>query len=172
MKKEQKIVAIGAGSGVLGMACLVYFLFNILPNPTGIITIEQRLAYTLGLNVLAIVPFFIMLVSVGNSRFFSDAINPLVHMESESMQVDGRVADNTLQQNFVFLIGTLALSTILSEENMKLILALVIVFIIARVIFWIGYRINPLYRAPGMAGTSYMNLGIILFVLYSLFNLF
>jgi hypothetical protein len=32
--------------------------------------------------------------------------------------------------------------------------------------FWIGYCIYFLYRAPGMSGTAYLNLGLILYVLY------
>ncbi len=166
MKKEQKIVAIGAASGVLGMAALVATLFNFLPSPAGVIGVEERITYVLTLNVFAVVPFFLMLISVGNSRFFSEAIDPLAHKESVSMEVDGRVADNTLQQNFVFFVGTIALSTFLSADTVKILLVLTIVFVLARAVFWIGYRINPLYRAPGMAATSYMNLGILLTVIY------
>jgi len=36
----------------------------------------------------------------------------------------------------------------------------------ARAVFWVGYRINPLYRAPGMAATAYMNFGMILYLLF------
>ena len=169
MRREQKIVAIGAASGVFGMAVLVSGLFYLLPTITGVTTIAERLAYTLQLNAVAIVPFFIILINVGNARFLSDAINPLAHAERASIEIDGRVADNTLQQNFVFLIGTLALSTSLSAMNMKLILACTITFVVARVVFWVGYRIHPLYRAPGMAATSYMNLGILLSALYIFF---
>jgi uncharacterized membrane protein YecN with MAPEG domain len=46
--------------------------------------------------------------------------------------------------------------------------ACAVVFVIARLVFWIGYRIHPLYRAPGMSGTAYLNLGMILYVLYSM----
>jgi uncharacterized membrane protein YecN with MAPEG domain len=34
--------------------------------------------------------------------------------------------------------------------------AAAVVFVVARVAFWIGYRIHPLYRAAGMAATSYL----------------
>jgi hypothetical protein len=107
-----------------------------------------------------------MLVVVGNERFLSTAIDPLRHAENKAIEINGRVADNTLQQNFVFLIGTLALSTFLTNETIKLIPALMVVFIVARIVFWIGYRINPLYRAPGMAATAYMNVGILIATLY------
>jgi hypothetical protein len=124
------------------------------------------LIFTLKLNVFGIIPFFVAVVAVGNGRFLSDAIDPLRHAENRAIEINGRVVDNTLQQNFVFLIGTLALSTCLTGETIKLIPALVVVFVLARIAFWVGYRIYPLYRAPGMAATAYMNLSILLAVLY------
>jgi hypothetical protein len=42
----------------------------------------------------------------------------------------------------------------------------VIVFIVARIAFWVGYRVHPLYRAFGMAGTGYLNVGILAFALW------
>ncbi|HET9736210.1 MAG TPA: MAPEG family protein [Burkholderiales bacterium] len=169
MKPEQKIVAIGAASGVLVMALSVWLLTKILPAPAIDDTVAQRLAYALQANVLAIVPFFVMLITVGNSRFLSDAIDPTRGAESPSMEVDGRVADNTLQQNFVFAVATLALSTVVPLHSLQVVWACVIVFVVARMVFWLGYRINPLYRAPGMSATAYMNLGMIVYVLFQVF---
>jgi hypothetical protein len=42
--------------------------------------------------------------------------------------------------------------------------------VIARCVFWAGYRMDPLFRAPGMAATAYLNLGMILFVVYWIFK--
>ena len=138
----------------------------VLPTSAISDSAAERLAYALHANVFALVPFFIMLITVGNSRFLSEAIDPTRRAESRSMQIDGRVADNTLQQNFVFAIATLALSTIVPLHHLQVVWACAIVFVVARAVFWLGYRINPLYRAPGMSATAYMNLGLILFVLW------
>jgi uncharacterized MAPEG superfamily protein len=166
MNQSQKKVAIGAASGVATMALSVYLLYSLLPEIQGVTSLAERLAFTLRMNVVAVIPFFIMMIFVGNGRFLSDAIDPTKHLETKALEINGRVADNTLQQTFVFFVGTLALSTFLTATSIKLIVALTIVFLIARTVFWIGYRIDPLYRAPGMAATSYMNLGILLSVLY------
>ena len=82
------------------------------------------------------------------------------------MEIDSRVADNTLQQTFIFVIATLGLATVIAPAAAKILITLPIVFVIARLVFWAGYRTHPLYRAPGMAATAYMNLGIILYTLY------
>jgi MAPEG family protein len=169
MKTEQKIVAVGAATGVAAMALSVWALTNALPTPMIADTLGERLAYALRANIVAIVPFFIMLITVGNSRFLSEAIDPTRRAEGRSLEIDGRVADNTLQQNFVFAIATLALSTVVPLQNLQVVWACTIVFVIARAVFWLGYRLNPLYRAPGMSATLYMNLGMILYVLLSTF---
>ena len=115
---------------------------------------------------MAIVPLFVMLIAIGNSRFLSDAIDPTRRAESASMLIDGRVADNTLQQNFVFAVASLAVSTLVPLQYLQVVWACAIVFVAARGLFWIGYRLNPLYRAPGMSATAYLNLGMILYVLF------
>ncbi len=170
MKTEQKIVAIGAVSGVLLMSAAVWFLTRTLPAPTIADMFDQRLAYALRANVFATLPLFIMLATVGNSRFLSAAIDPTRHAESRSMEIDGRVADNTLQQNFVFAIASLGLSTVVPLPHLQIVWACAIVFVVARIGFWLGYRLDPLYRAPGMSATAYMNIGMIAYVLYRTFG--
>jgi len=54
-------------------------------------------------------------------------------------------------------------------QSLQVVWACTIVFVVARIVFWFGYRINALYRAPGMSATGYMNLGLIGYVLYRFF---
>src|SRR5436190_14610362 len=168
MKREQKIVAIGAASGIVAMVLGVWLLTLALPSPRMIGTVAERLAYALKANLVAVLPFFIMIITVANSRFLSEAIDPTRHAESRTMEIDARVVDNTLQQNFVFALATLAVSTLVPLRSLQVVWACTFVFVVARTVFWIGYRINPLFRAPGMSATAYMNLGLILYVLYRL----
>ena len=150
------------------MALSVWALTNVLPVPQIADSVGERLAYALRANVVALLPLFIMIITVANSRFLSEAIDPTRRAESVSMQIDGRVVDNTLQQNFVFVIASLALSTTVPLYYLQVVWACVIVFVTARLVFWLGYRLNPLYRAPGMSATAYLNLGMILFLLFHL----
>ena len=148
MKAEQRVVAIGAASGVILMSASVWILTRALPTPSIADMLEERLAYALRANVFATLPLFIMLATVGNSRFLSEAIDPTRHAESRSMEIDGRVVDNTLQQNFVFAIASLTLSTVVPLQHLQIVWACAIVFVVARACFWRGYRLNPLYRVP------------------------
>lgn len=167
MKYEQKIVGAGAAIGILSMIAGVWGISMVVPDATIMDTTANRLAYALAANMLAIVPFFIMMVNVGNRRFLSESIDPTRHAENHSMEIDGRVTDNTLQQTFVFLVASLSLSLSLPFTHLHFVWAAAIWFVIARTVFWIGYRMHPLLRAPGMSATAYLNLAIILYVLYS-----
>ena len=158
MTKDQKIVAIGAASGIAGMVILVWVISTLMPQPQVIDAPGNRLAYAARWSVVAVLPLFAMLVAVGNARFLSDAIDPTLGKESQSMVVDGRVADNTLQQFVCFLVGITALSVSVPIGWISVIPGVAITFVICRIVFWIGYRIHPLYRAPGFSSTAYMNL--------------
>jgi uncharacterized MAPEG superfamily protein len=128
----------------------------------------DRLVFALRLHAFSLLPLFVMLAAVGNRRFLTEAIDPLRNIEDRATDINRRMATNTLEQTLVFIIATLALSTYLTSSSIRLMPALVATFVLARIVFWIGYRIHPLYRATGMAATTYLNLGVILAVLYLL----
>ena len=166
-RHKQTIVVIGAVTGIATMVALLITLYYFLiPIPIGLNDMADRIAFTIRANVFAVLPLLIGVITVGNNRFFSDAIDPLARAESRLIEINSRYVDNTLQQTVIFLAGTLALSTFLASAEMRIIPALIFTFVLARIAFWIGYRIDPLYRAAGMAATGYMNAGILLFVVY------
>src|SRR3989338_2058737 len=169
MTKAQRTVALGALSGIVSMLLGVYLLSLIIPVPEFADSLASRIAYGLQANVLALVPLLIMIITVGNERFLSEAIDPTRHVESSRMELDGRVVDNTLQQQVLFFIASLALSTVIPFAYLNVLYASTIVYVLARVVFWKGYRVHPLFRAPGMAATGYLNLGLILTSLYFIF---
>lgn len=166
MTRDQKVVAVGAGSGVAAMLLAMWALSTTLPVPADAATLDGRIAYALRWNAVAALPLFVMLVAVGNARFKSEAIDPTRGAESRTTLIDGRVADNTLQQFALFVAGTLGLAASLPAERMPVIGAAAIVFVTMRLLFWIGYRIDPLYRAFGFSSTLYMNLGLLLAALW------
>lgn len=162
MAQDQKTVAIGAASGILGMLVLVWGLSSAIAPPVIADTAADRIAYALRWAVPPALLFFAMVAAVGNARFAGEAIDPTRGKESPKMVVDGRVADNTLQQLVLFLVGMMALATSLPIERMSIIPAVSITFVLVRIAFWIGYRIKPVYRAFGFSSTANMNLGMLI----------
>ena len=165
MTRDQKIVATGAASGILSMVLIVWLLSRAIAAPF-LEGAAERLAYALPWAVTAAIPLFMMLAAVGNARFLSEAIDPTLGKEDHKTLINGRVADNTLQQFTVFAVALLALSVTLPSDRMSSVPATAITFVIGRIAFWIGYRIHPLYRAPGFSSTAYLNLGMIVAVLW------
>lgn len=169
MRKPQFIVAAGAATGVISMIVGVFGIYRAWPAPEGLATAAQRVTYTLQWEAIAALPLLVAVIAVGNNRFLSEAIDPTLNKEDLATQINGRVVENTLQQLVLFVLGTLALSVGLEQEQMGIIPAAVIVFVLARGAFWIGYRLNPLYRAFGMAATGYLNVGLLAFAIAKLF---
>ena len=161
MTDDQKIVAVGAAAGVAAMVAMVWAISSVVAPPAIADTAGDRLGYASHWAVIAAIPFFLMVVAVGNARFFSEAIDPTLGKESHRMLVDARVADNTLQQLVLFLIAMPALALGLPIQRMSIIAAVSITFVIVRIAFWIGYRARPVYRAFGFSSTVYMNLGML-----------
>lgn len=160
MSRDQRIVLAGALSGIAAMLLAMWLLWKLLPPPE-LPTLADRLAYALRWLAFAALPLFLMVAALGNARFLSEAIDPTRGAEDRNMIVNGRVADNTTQQLALFAAGSLGLAASLPAEDMGLVAAAAIVFVAARIVFWIGYRIDPLYRAPGFAATAYLNLGLL-----------
>jgi hypothetical protein len=161
MTNDQKTVAIGAVSGVFGMLALVWGLSNLIVPPAIADASADRIAYALHWAALPALLLFVMLAAIGNARFLSEAIDPTLGKESQRMVVDGHVADNTLQQFVLFLVGMLALSVSLPIGRLNIVAAVSITFVLVRIAFWVGYRIKPAHRAFGFSSTAYMNLGML-----------
>ena len=166
MTRDQKIVATGAASGVATMLASVASIYQLWPSNPGLADVGDRLAFALQANAFAVIPLLLGIITVGNARFTGEAIDPTLGKETAAMQINGRVVENTLQQFALFLVATMALSAKLTSVQMAIIPAAAIVFVIARIAFWIGYRIHPLYRACGMAATVYLNIGLLGFALW------
>ena len=156
MTREQRIVAVGAGSGVLTMLASLFLLSMWLPELMEGTDAGERLAYAARWNAFAALPLFITIAAVGNQRFKSEAIDPTRGAESRAMVINGRVVDNTLQQYVLFVAATLAVAASARAEQLGIVAAGALIFVAMRFAFWIGYRTGPLYRAFGMAGTSYL----------------
>ena len=161
MKKEQKIVAAGAVTGVMSMVAALLVLPGWLPGLAPDAEVGTRLAFAAKWTAFAALPLFVMIIAVGNGRFFSEAIDPTAGKEGHAMLINGRVADNTLQQFVLFTTAAFAVAAVSRGDQVALLAAAAITFVVCRFAFWIGYRIDPLYRAFGFASTAYLN--IILF---------
>lgn len=166
MTNDQKAVAVGASTGILTMVATLVALSSVMPALSVDATAGERLAYAFQWIALAALPLALAIGSVGNARFSSEAINPMAGKESPETAINCRVVDNTVQQYLLFGAATLAVAAGSRGDQLGVIAAAAITFVIARLVFWIGYRIRPVYRAAGFASTFYLNVGLFGYALW------
>jgi uncharacterized membrane protein YecN with MAPEG domain len=90
-------------------------------------------------------------------RALTRAVDPLAGVDSRVLQVNQRALTNTVEQIAGFVPALLALAAGAPPGWMPGVLALGLVFGAARLVFWGGYLMGPLLRAPGMAATFAVN---------------
>ncbi|MBN8874976.1 MAG: MAPEG family protein [Rhodospirillales bacterium] len=139
-------------------ALLVWRLLTavLLPAPTG--TPYQRLAIGIAALLPAVTVLAAMILAQMAARFSSVVIDPTAGRETRFLLVNQRVISNTVEQLAVFVPALLAFAAHSLPGDMPAIVALGIVFALARLAFWAGYLRAPLFRAPGMAATAGANL--------------
>ena len=71
MTRDQKIVGVGAASGVAAMIIIVTGIYQLWPIDPGLADISRRLAFALQANAFAALPLLIGVMAVGNNRFLA-----------------------------------------------------------------------------------------------------
>ena len=137
-----------------------YFLWLML---TGIILVNPAAATAerLGLACAALLPgvlvLNLMIALQMLVRAWSRAIDPLAGVDNRFLQVNQRALTNTVEQLAGFVPALMALAAGAPPGRMPGVVALGLVFGVARLVFWGGYLMGPLLRAPGMAATFAVN---------------
>ncbi|KAL4234045.1 hypothetical protein ACF0H5_005699 [Mactra antiquata] len=112
----------------------------------------DRVVFTLRYECFSTLAFFAAIMHVANGRFSSAAIDPMAGSE-KLLEFRVRFLQNTFEQFIIGFVGRIILATYLKDAVEKVIPVLVVYFVIARVIFYYGYKRNPLHRAVGMSMT-------------------
>ena len=139
-----------------------YFPFPKLHLPT----LLDRIVFTLRWLMVSLLAIYAGIVAVGRTRFRTTAINPLDPRGKKFTEAPERYLQNTVEQFLLHSFSLLVLSTYLSEEKMHWIPVLVVLFIIARAVFLVGYLTDPLKRATGFAMTYFPTIAVSVYCLY------
>jgi len=86
-------------------------------------------------------------------RFWQGKFDPTAGKDGRYLIVNQRVISNTVEQMAVFAPAMLALAAGAPSSRMAEVLAVPLVFALARLVFWAGYLTAPVLRAPGMAAS-------------------
>lgn len=134
------------------------------------VTVVAARPERLGLACAALLPVacvlaLIIIVQVG-LRARAGAIDPLAGLDDRLLQVNQRALTNTVEQMAIFVPALLALAAGSSPARMPFVVAGGLMFGAARLVFWAGYLLGPLWRAPGMAASFAINITILVSALW------
>ena len=155
MFRKQIAVALGMAAAVtLLLFAWLRLPFLPLPLPDGDDT-SSRLAFVVHWLLLPGLALLFGIGLVANQRFFvADAIEG-GPSESRLIQIALRYNLNALEQIALAAIAWFGLALQLPRDQLKLIPAMAISFLVGRALFFIGYLIAPVGRALGLGLTAY-----------------
>ncbi len=149
---DNRVIKNGLVWGVLFTLVILAGFFLIIPRMDDDPGIAGRLRLAVECSIFPGILFFLMILGVGAQRYGNPAEDPTrVLANSEGMKVDLRVLSNTHEQLVLFVINTLGLSVLLPFGYLSLLPAYSALFVAGRIIYWVGYRRDVLWRGPGFA---------------------
>ena len=160
---------------IAGLASLVtiyyggYYYCDFIPLPQSD-DFSRKLQFTLQWSTFPFAVFlFYTIMQVGNKRGSTPASNPLSGNE-HYLQLEKNILTNTLEQSTLAFFLLLALTVYLEQAEMKLVPLFVLSFVVGRILFIVGYKINPKFRVCGImvnGGSTFLMLGLIGYFIYS-----
>ena len=129
------------------------------PEILGVTTpamLADRIAFALKWDLLIFIWLAGSVGAVSRKRFWSpaDRQGSAYSEPSPALAIRRANLQNTLEQTVLAFAAHLVLATLLRDRELVLIPLLVIIFIVGRVTFVIGYARSPISRAFGMAVTA------------------
>jgi MAPEG family len=167
--RKQLAVVLGAGTAV-ALLLLAWARLDALPLPLpdGDDT-ASRLAFV---GRWLLLPGLSLLFGIGlvaNQRFFvADAIDG-GPSESTLIRIALRYNTNTVEQTILAAIAWTGLALALPHEQLKLIPAMAISFLVGRALFFVGYMIAPVGRALGLGLTAYPSFAALVWLALRMF---
>ncbi len=168
LSRARRTVLISATVGTILGWLLFALIVGLFIGPTAA-SPADRLAYAATWMLPVAILLLLMTFAVGLARGCGPAIDPTANAESRALDISRRVLTNTVEQSLIFALGAFAMAAVTPAGQLGLLGALTLLFVVARVAFWIGYLANPLYRHAGFALTAEVNIVILVWTLVHLF---
>jgi len=147
---------LGSAVGIVIAVALWQGLGRIIP-----VGVAAGMPQRLGVACAALLPtacvLDLMIVVQMALRVRTGAVDPLAGRDNHTLQVNQRALTNTVEQLAGFVPALLALAAGAPAAWLPFVVAAGLAFGLARLVFWAGYLLGPLWRAPGMAASFAIN---------------
>ena len=135
-------------------------------------TVGDRLALVIKDSVFAILPGVIGICIVAAQRLDPNMWVGRAPKPNSALDINTRFILNTFEQFTAWLIANAALAIYCPIEEARTLPILTALFVMGRILFWIGYHTNPYLRAFGFGITFYPTVGAFAWlVLYMVFGI-
>lgn len=114
----------------------------------------SRLAFAFRWEILVGLMPVLGVAAVAHQRFLTpDRIDGSRAEAGTPLDINARYLQNTAEQSLIAVIAHASLVLVVPADQLQIIPILVLLFVFARVCFWIGYHLSPLARGFGFAST-------------------
>ncbi len=120
----------------------------------------DRLALVIKDAVFAILPGVIGICIVAAQRMDPKMWVGRVAKPNSSLDINTRFILNTFEQFAAYFVANAGLSLYCPAEEARSLILLTALFLMGRILFWIGYHRNPYLRAFGFGVTFYPTVGV------------
>jgi len=142
--------------GAIVAVAIWYAVTHYAPPVPGTGSLAARMLFTLKCYGAAVLFTLVLGVeAIAHERLGSPAFDPLSGFETKRMQVNQRYLQNTLEQTVVFGAALFGLAAWCPTDTaMRAVEAAVLIWVLARWAFWIGYHHSAAGRGLGAAGMA------------------
>ena len=171
-QENMRVVIFGIFTGIILM--LLTFTVGMYALPVGKVadfpSDLEKLVYTIKWQSISIMMLLFGVQRVAGIRRTTTALDPLHGKSEDLLLVEARYLQNTVEQLLLNLTGQVVLSLYVSAAVLtRIIPTLVALFVTGRVLFYIGYKLDPLKRGLGFAMTYIPSVLVHMYCLFSFF---
>ena len=116
-------------------------------------TVGDRIALVIKVAVFAILPAVLAICIVAAQRLDPSMWVGRMAKPNSALDINTRFILNTFEQFILYFIGNAGIALYCPPQEARTLIILTALFLMGRVLFWVGYHYNPYVRAFGFGIT-------------------
>jgi hypothetical protein len=128
-------------------------------------TLGDRIALVIKDAVVAIMPAVLAICIVAAQRLDPSMWVGRTAKPNSALDINTRFILNTFEQFILYFIGNAGMALYCPPEEARSLIILTALFLLGRVLFWVGYHYNPFVRAFGFGITFYPTVAVFLWLI-------
>jgi hypothetical protein len=128
-------------------------------------TLGDRIALVIKNAVIAILPAVLAICIVAAQRLDPSMWVGRTAKPNSALDINTKFILNTFEQFIAYFIGNAGLALYCPAEEARSLIILTALFVLGRLLFWVGYHYNPYLRAFGFGITFYPTVAVFLWLM-------